>query len=154
MTTDCVEDDALSQRPLTDRHLVDLEQLHRDREELGPGDDELDPLRVEALDLLALARGGRHELLVQGFELRARERELVQGAGDRLVTPRRHHLGEIFERAAAADGELRLELHDVDGERTEDVDEVLAEATAVALRDGVRVHELCTESRDPESFAR
>ena len=109
VATDRVEHDALAQRPLADRELVDLEQLHRGGEELRAGDDEVDPLGVEALDALALRRRRREQLVVERLELLARERQLVERAGDRLVAARRDHVREVLERAAAPDRHLRLE---------------------------------------------
>ena len=153
MPTDRIEDDALAQGPLADRQLVDVEEVHRGREELGPGDDELDSLGVESLDLLAL-RGRRFEqLAVQRLELLAREAELVERTGDRLVASGGDHLGEIFERATAADRQLGLELRDLDREWAEDVDEVLAQPATITLGDGIGAHELRAEPRDAEPLA-
>jgi hypothetical protein len=90
---------------------------------------------------------------VQRLELLPREAELVQRAGDRLVPSRRDHVGDVLQRAAAADGELGLEAHDLDGTRAEHVDEVLAQATPVALADRVRAHVLGGEAGDDEPHA-
>ena len=76
---------------------------------------------------------------MERLELVAGERQLVERAGDRLVAARRDHVREVLERAAAADRHLRLEAHDLDRERAEHVDEVLAQPAPVALRDRVGV---------------
>ena len=55
----------------------------------------------------------REQLLVQREELLARDRELVQRRGGVLVAPRRDHLGQVLERAAAADRELGFERLDL-----------------------------------------
>ena len=89
-----VEHDPLTQRPLADGELVEVEHVHRGREDQGPGDDEVDAAGVEAVHAEPLGRGRGHEVLVQGQELAAVDGELVQRGRRVLDSPGRHHLGQ------------------------------------------------------------
>ena len=64
-----VEHDALAQRPLADRELVELERVHRGGQHHRPGDDEVDPSGVEAVDAQAVGGLRGDEVLVQREEL-------------------------------------------------------------------------------------
>ena len=50
------------------------------------------------------------------------------------------HLGQVLERAAAADRELRLERLDLRDDRREHLDDARAQCAAVGLRDRIGVH--------------
>ena len=56
VVADGVEHDALAQRPLADGQLVEVEQLHRGREEHRAGGDEVDAPGLEALEPAPLRR--------------------------------------------------------------------------------------------------
>ena len=151
--TDRVEHDALAQRPLADRELVEAEHVHRGGEHHRPGHDQVDAPGVEAVDAQPVGGGRRHEVVVQGEELAAVDGELVQRGRRVLVAPRRHHLGQRLERAAAPDRELGLERRDLVHDRREHVLDVVAQRAPVALGDRVGAHELGAEAGDAERDA-
>ena len=135
VATDGVEDHPLAQGPLADREVLDLEELHRQAHELDARDDEVDALGVETGHLLALGAGGLDEVGPKGIELGAGEREVVERRGHRLVAARCDHVAEVLDRAAAADGHLRLEGRGLDRTGREHVEDVLAQPAPVTLVD-------------------
>jgi hypothetical protein len=91
---------------------------------------------------------------VQLEELLAADRELVERAGDVLVTAGRGHVGEVLERATAADGHPRRQRPDLGGDGRERVLEPVAQRLPVAFRQRVAVHELGGQPGHPEVLAR
>ena len=96
--------------------------------------------------------GGRgQQVLVQGEELGAVDRELVQRGRRVLDPPGRHHLGQRLERAAAAHRELGLERRDLGDDRREHLARCgRAIARRSRLRDRVGADELVAEARHAE----
>jgi hypothetical protein len=116
---DGIEQDPLAQRPFADRHLVEVEHLHRSRQEHRAGDDEIDAARFEPDHPPPLGCFRSDDLVVQGQELVARERELVERGGQLRAAPGRGHGGKVLQGAAAADDELGLERANLAGDRAQ-----------------------------------
>ena len=91
--------------------------------------------------------------LCSGEELLTCDRELVQRGGGILGAPRGHHLGQVLERAAAADRELGFERLDLRDDRRERLDDARPQCAAVGLRDRIRVDAVGGEAGDPERHA-
>ena len=151
---DGVEQDPLAQGPFADRHLVELEHVHRRRQEHRPGDDEVDAARFEPDHPASLGRLRREDLVVQREELVARERELVERRRHLNAAADHDHGGEVLEGAAAPDHELGLERSDLSRDAAERGRQVCTKRASICLRDRVGVDEVGGEAGDAEVLAR
>ena len=154
LVADGVEHDALAERPLRDGQRLELELLHRGREEHRAGNHEVDPAGVESRPCGAVRTPLAPRMSLYNGSSSSRVMvSWFSDAGRLLVAPRRHHLCEALERAAAPHRELRREGLDLLARRRELLHDPIMQRPAVALRERIRVHELGREARDAEREA-
>ena len=102
-----IEQHALAQRVLRDRHLLDRERTEDLVEQDRAGDDDVDPLLVEAGHRQPLVGRLRRQLVDQVAQLGRRERRAVELAGFVAAAGERHGR-QRRRRSGTADRDLRL----------------------------------------------